>query len=49
MNGTTRFLCDLHTDVSDEEMRKRWKAGEYQTNGVNPKDEWVKAWRRLKT
>lgn len=41
--ANAKFLADLATGVSDDELRKRWKAGEYQGIG----EQFVAGWRRL--
>lgn len=41
--GNARFLADLHTGVSDEELRARWVAGEYG----KPRTEFVMGWRKM--
>lgn len=40
--GNGNFIGDLHTGVSDEEMRKRWAKGHYG----KPRTDYVKAWRK---
>lgn len=41
------FLGDLHTGVSDEQMRKRWGQGHYGGKGETPRPQDVKGWRAL--
>lgn len=43
MTGNSKFLADLHMDVPDAEMRRRYAAGEY--GKMRP--EFVQGWRRL--
>ena len=46
--GNGNLIADLHTGISDEEMRRRWKAGIYDiAPGQKPKAEYVIEWRRL--
>jgi hypothetical protein len=46
--GNAHFIADLHTGVSDDVMRERWKAGDYDTpNGGKPRTDYVKGWREL--
>lgn len=41
--GNANFLADLADNVSDEVMRERWKAGEYEPIHMPS----VAGWRRL--
>lgn len=41
--GNAMFLCDLVMGVSDEEMRRKFKAGEYPDLHIPS----VAGWRRL--
>lgn len=41
--GAGKFIYDLHSGVSDEEMRTRWTAGEY--GKLREQD--VNGWREL--
>jgi hypothetical protein len=41
--GNGNFIGDLHTGVSDEEMRNRYKRGDY--GKMRP--DYVEGWRKL--
>lgn len=42
-HGNALFLYDLSENVSDAEMRNRWKDGRYG----KPRAEYVKGWRKM--
>lgn len=42
-HGNAHFLADLAAGVPDDEMRERWKRGEYG----KPRNDYVAGWRDM--
>lgn len=45
--GPGIFLADLALKVPDDEMRARWRQGQYGTGKMAPRADLVSQWRKL--
>ena len=46
--GATNCLIDITNGLSRDEIRVRWKRGDYGTGSFRPKPEHVDGWLKLK-